>query len=105
MGAAVRWPGNAGGDTLDEGERPGSSVAGHATDIVYRRLGYPPRGALPHRDEIAVDSDSPGRQHRLYDRAASPDPADRNAYANQFRRRKNAAIAHVRKAWQDNWNE
>ena len=71
---------------------------------LTRKPDYPPRGSLPHHDEIAVDADSPGKQHQLYDEAATPDPADRGAYANQFRWRKNAAIAHVRKAWQDNWN-
>ena len=71
---------------------------------LTRKADYKPRGSLPHHDEIAVDADSPGNRHQLYSRAANPDPADRGAYGNQFRWRKNAAIAHVRKAWQDNWN-
>ena len=71
---------------------------------LTRKADYKPRGSLPHHDEIAVDADSPGNRHQLYSTAANPDPADRGAYGNQFRWRKNAAIAHVRKAWQDNWN-
>ncbi len=63
---------------------------------------YPVRGSLPHHDEIAVDAEAPSSSHQLYDKSAGPDPEDRAAYANQFRWRKNAAIAHIRKAFEDN---
>jgi len=64
--------------------------------------GYKTRGALPHHNEIAVDGPSLGNRHRLYRKTAT-DAADRQAYDNQFRWRKNAAIAHVRQAFQDHW--
>ncbi len=61
------------------------------------------RGALPHHNEIAVDDQGLSDQHKLY-RAASSGPADRQAYANQFRWRKNTAIQHVQKALLDNYH-
>jgi hypothetical protein len=63
--------------------------------------GYAVRGSLPRHDEIAVDDTSMGKQHRLY-AAKSSGPADRGAYANQFRWRVNTAIQHVRQAFLDN---
>ena len=63
---------------------------------------YPARGSLPHHDEIAVDAESASRSHQLYQKSANPAPEDRDAYQNQFRWRKNAAIAHIRKAFGDN---
>ena len=63
--------------------------------------GFAVRGSLPHHDEIAVDGDAPAKRHVLY--SAKPAPADeRNCFANQFRWRRNAAIAHLRKAFQEN---
>ena len=60
------------------------------------------RGALPHHNEIAVDSERPDSRHKLY-RANSSGPTDRNAYANQFRWRVNTAIRHIEKALLDNY--
>jgi hypothetical protein len=63
---------------------------------------YKVRGLLPHRNEIAVDSGTPGKEHRLYSDAPNPTPDDRNAFTNQFRWRVNTAIAHIRQAFDDN---
>ena len=60
------------------------------------------RGSLPHHNEIAVDGLPMSSKHRLYDQTGSG-PADRQFYDNQFRWRKNAAIAHVRQAFGDHW--
>lgn len=62
---------------------------------------YAWRGALPHHNEIAVDGASRERKHLLYSDKSSG-PADRQCFANQFRWRKNAAIAHLRKAFLEN---
>ncbi len=61
------------------------------------------RGSLPHHDEIAVDDQSMGKRHKLY-QAGSEGPTDRWAYANQFRWRVNTALQHLRKALQDNYH-
>ena len=70
---------------------------------LVKAPGFKVRGSLPHHDEIAVDGASMGSRHRLY-RKTAEDREDRQAYENQFRWRKNAAIAHVRKAFQDHWH-
>lgn len=56
------------------------------------------RSAVPHHDEIAVDSETPGKRHKLYT-SNSNGPADRQAFANQFRWRMNTATQHIRKAF------
>jgi hypothetical protein len=61
------------------------------------------RGALPHHDEIAVDDQARGKRHKLY-RATATGPADRQAYANQYRWRFNTAVQHVRQALVDNYH-
>ena len=61
------------------------------------------RGSLPHHNEMAVDGPSLDRKHRLYS-PTSAGPTDRRSYDNQFRWRKNAAIAHVKQAFEDNWH-
>ena len=60
------------------------------------------RGALPHHNEIAVDDATMDPKHVLYS-ATSAGPTDRNAYANQFRWRMNAAIQHIQKALLENY--
>src|SRR6185369_3785253 len=62
--------------------------------------GFSLRGSAPHHDEIAVDSESPGKRHKLYS-GNSGGPADRQAFANQFRWRVNTATQHIRKAFLD----
>ena len=56
--------------------------------------GFAVHAAAPHHNEIAVDDRSRSGEHRLY---------DPKTYADQFLRRKNTAIAHVRKAFVENW--
>ena len=65
---------------------------------------YKVRGLLPHHNEIAVDSGTPAKEHRLYSNAPNPSPDDRNSFANQFRWRVNTAVAHIRQAFDDNWH-
>jgi hypothetical protein len=60
------------------------------------------RGSLPHHNEVAVDEESRNDSHRLY-RDQTTNRLDRMSFANQFRWRKNAAIRHVRQAFQSNW--
>ena len=54
------------------------------------------RGSLPHHDEVAVDSQTMGSGHRLYQ-----DPAE---YGRRFLERRDAATAHV-KAVYAHWRE
>jgi hypothetical protein len=61
------------------------------------------RGAFPHHNEIAVDDQTKSSKHKLYS-ATSSGPADRAAYANQFRWRVNTAIQHIQKALLDNYH-
>ena len=65
--------------------------------------GFADRGSLPHHNQIAVDDVEPGHQHCLYAGTKSDD-ADRMAYANQLRWRKNTAILHVRRAFVENFS-
>jgi hypothetical protein len=44
------------------------------------------------------------KKHKLY-RAASAGPADRQAYANQFRWRKTTAIQHIQQVLADNYQK
>lgn len=64
---------------------------------------YSTRGALPHHDEIAVDRQNMPSSHKLY-RATATGPADRQSFANQFRWRKNTAVAHIQQALADNYH-
>jgi len=58
---------------------------------------------LPHHNEIAVDDQNISTGHKLY-RGTATGPADRQAFANQFRWRKNTAIAHIQQALADNYH-
>jgi hypothetical protein len=62
---------------------------------------YKIRGSLPHHNEIAVDDQAMPSSHKLYC-AKATGPDDRRAFANQFRWRRNAAVAHIRQALKDN---
>ena len=64
---------------------------------------YNTHGALPHHNEIAVDDQNAGSDHKLY-RATASSPGDRQAYANQFRWRKNTAIQHLQQVLADNYH-
>ena len=58
--------------------------------------------SLPHHDEIAVDEERLSNGHKLYTGTRTSD-TDRLSYENQFRWRKNAAVNHIRQAFQENW--
>jgi hypothetical protein len=64
---------------------------------------YKTRGAVPHHNEIAVDDRNISSGHKLY-RAKANGPDDRQAFANQFRWRKNTAIAHIQQALANNYH-
>ena len=64
---------------------------------------YSTRGGLPHHNEIAVDDQKISSGHKLY-RATAKGPDDRQAFANQFRWRKNTAIQHIQKALLANYH-
>jgi hypothetical protein len=64
--------------------------------------GFADHGSLPYHNQIAVDDNTPGDQHCLY-AAKKDDDTHRMTYANQIKWRKNTAILHVRKAFEDNF--
>lgn len=64
---------------------------------LTKAQGFANRGALPHHNEMAVDSEKPDANHTLY-----TNPTD---YQNQFRWRKAAAIAHIRAAFRGCWQK
>jgi hypothetical protein len=64
---------------------------------------YNTRGALPHHNEIAVDDQNISAGHKLY-RGTATGPADRQAFSNQFRWRKNTAVQHIQKVLADNYH-
>ena len=55
------------------------------------RFATPERGALPHHDEIAVDSADPSQSHRLFRDVAT--------YRQQFQWRVDSAVRHIREAF------
>ena len=61
---------------------------------LTRATDFGNRGGLPHHNEIAVDEEAPAKPHVLY--SASD-------YAQQYQRRYNAAIRHIRQAFTENW--
>jgi hypothetical protein len=107
--AAARWAGSliSGRYAQPHDTQPG--LTNHLIEgttaipaALRNAAGFADRGSLPHHNQIAIDEDKPGDQHCLY-RSAPSDAADRMAYANQFRWRRNTAIVHVRKAFVDNF--
>lgn len=70
---------------------------------LVRAADYNARGALPHHNEIAVDDQNLSADHKLYC-AQAKGPDDRQAFANQFRWRKNTAIQHIQKALAENYH-
>jgi hypothetical protein len=60
------------------------------------RPDFPPRTCLPHHNEIAVDTDLDDSGKIPKGRRLYQDPA---VYADQFRLRMNAAIAHIRQLY------
>ncbi len=70
---------------------------------LVQAVDYNTRGALPHHNEIAVDDQSIPSSHKLY-RTTANGLDDRQAFTNQFRWRKNTAIAHIQQALADNYH-
>lgn len=104
--AAQQWAGKLISGRYAQKHDPMATFFEGLTSIptsLVQAADYAMRGSLPHHDEIAVDDQSPGKRHKLY-RATAAGPADRQAYANQFRWRVNTAVQHVRKALQDNYH-
>jgi hypothetical protein len=64
---------------------------------------YKTRGALPHHNEIAVDDQTIPSSHKLY-RATANGQDDRQAFTNQFRWRKNTAVAHIQQVLAANYH-
>ncbi len=103
--AANEWAGQIISGRYAQKYEPKAGFWEGLTSIPYElssAADFKRRGLLPHHDEIAVDSESPGKAHRLYGSAANPAPDDRSAFTNQFRWRVNTAIAHIRQAFDDN---
>lgn len=101
--AAAQWNGKVISGRYAQLHDPKAKLFDGFTSIptaLANAPGFKKRGSLPHHDEIAVDALSMGSRHRLYSKAKA-DATDRLAYENQFRWRKNAAIAHVRKAFEE----
>jgi hypothetical protein len=67
------------------------------------RPDFPDRGSLPHHNEIAVDESTMSSEHKLYSNKTKG-RTDRMSFKNQFKWRKNSAIRHVRKIFEENWN-
>lgn len=66
-------------------------------------LDFPDRGSLPHHNEIAVDEKDMGSAHKLYSNK-NKGRTDKMSYENQFKWRRNSAIRHIRKIFEENWN-
>ena len=62
--------------------------------VLRNAKDFPQRAALPHHNEIAVDEDTMKKAHVLYSTAD---------YAVQYHRRYDAALRHIRGAFQQNW--
>ena len=108
--AAQRWSGRviSGRYAQPDDTQPG--LTNHLTEGVTKipaslrkQPGFSDRGSLPHHNQIAVDDTVPGKQHCLYSQEQYSGSA-REAYGNQFKWRKNAAVLHVRKAFVENFN-
>ncbi len=104
--AAAQWAGQLISGRYAQKYDPKASFWEGLTSIPFALSSAPdyrPRGLLPHHNEIAVDSATPAKEHRLYQTGLNPEPDDRSAFANQFRWRMNTAIDHIRQAFDENW--
>lgn len=78
---------------------------GDSRDVVERITFIPPdllkdtdfqsRGLLPHHNEIAVDEETPKKEHILY--------SDDKMYTKQYQLRYDAAVRHIREAFKKQW--
>jgi hypothetical protein len=104
--AAVEWAGELISGRYAQLHDPSATFFEGCTSlptVLANAADFKRRGSLPHHNEIAVDGPSLSGKHRLYSQT-SAGPADRQSYDNQFRWRRNGAIAHVQQAFQDNWH-
>jgi hypothetical protein len=104
--AAAQWAGQLISGRYAQKYDPRASFFEGFTSLpleLAQAADYRTRGALPHHDEIAVDGASASSGHKLY-RAKASGPGDRQAFANQFRWRKNTAIQHIQKALLDHYH-
>lgn len=105
-GAAAQWAGKLISGRYAQKYDPKAGFFEGLTSLpldLTQAADYNTRGALPHHNEIAVDDQTITADHKLYRRTASG-PDDRQAFANQFRWRKNTAIAHIQKALVENYH-
>jgi hypothetical protein len=72
-------------------------------DKVLQDSHFPERGWVPHHNEIAVDQEQKSPDHRLYVEEQK-DRFDKGSYPNQYKWRRNTAIKHIRKVFDENWN-
>jgi len=63
---------------------------------LQKEKGFNLRGAFPHHNEIAVDDGKPSSDHILY---------TGDVYSQQYKYRYDAAVSHIREAFQQNWKE
>ena len=98
-GAPALWAGRLLSGRYAQNGDPNQGPVERLTWIPKRlrdQPGFRDRGSLPHHDEVAVDSQTMGSGHRLYQ-----DPAE---YGRRFLDRRDAATAHV-KAVYAHWRE
>jgi len=103
--AAAQWAGKLISGRYAQKYDPKAGFFENFTSLpldLTQKADYNTRGAVPHHNEIAVDDQNISAGHKLY-RGTANGPADRQAFANQFRWRKNTAIQHIQKALADNY--
>ena len=104
--AAAQWAGKLISGRYAQTNDPWAGFFENFTSLpmpLTKAVDYKTRGALPHHNEIAVDDQTLPTGHKLYRRTATG-LADRQAFTNQFRWRKNTAIQHIQKALADNYH-
>jgi len=104
--AAAQWAGKLISGRYAQKNDPWAGFFENFTSLplaLAQAADYNTRGALPHHNEIAVDDQNISSFHKLY-RGTATGPADRQAFANQFRWRKNTAIQHIQKVLADNYH-
>ncbi len=70
-------------------------------DNLLKAPDFPQRGWVPHHNEIAVDNSPRASSHILY-QDGNQDRTNKANFDNQFKWRKNAAIQHIRKTFEEN---
>jgi hypothetical protein len=104
--AAAQWAGKLISGRYAQTNDPWSGFFENFTSLplaLTKAADYSTRGALPHHNEIAVDDQNISAGHKLY-RGTATGLGDRQAFANQFRWRKNTAIAHIQQALAENYH-